>query len=440
VTPLSRGTQTACDTILTDASQSGRLPGVVAAVFGPDGVLWNGAFGTTASQYRVGSITKTFTAVAVLQLREEGALELDDLLVEHVPDAPYPEASLRDLLAHRSGLTAEPSGPWWERSPGVEWSELVRTNRSATRVLPPHARFHYSNLGYALLGEVVARHRAASWYDAIRAGLLEPLGMHETTYLPLEGAAQGTSRDPGTGELVAEPAFDSVAMAPAGQLWSTVPDLVRWGSFLVDGGKGVASPAVLVEMRTASSADPDTQHTGAYGLGLRLRWRGSSTLIGHTGSMPGFLAALFVDPVSGIGAVALTNATVGIAPEELVAGLVDAAEPSLTRAGPPAAAVCEEATELAGEWYWGNTSLLAEPSSAGFDLRGPNGSVRFVRVETDEYQGVDGYYAGERLQVIRRCDGSVSYLEVVTFVFTRMPYDPHAPIPGGAPRRLSLPG
>jgi CubicO group peptidase (beta-lactamase class C family) len=413
---------------------------VVAAVFCRDGVLWSAASGATASQYRVGSITKTFTAVAVLQLREEGALDLDDLLVEHVPDAPYSEASLRDLLAHRSGFTAEPTGPWWERSPGVQWPELAQANRAAARVFPPHARFHYSNLGYALLGEVVARRRAVSWYDAVRSGLLEPLGIHDTTYLPLEGAAQGTSRDPSTGELVAEPVFDSVAMAPAGQLWSTVPDLARWGRFLLDGGDGIASPAVLAEMRTASSADPDTQHTGAYGLGLRLRWRGASTLIGHTGSMPGFLAALFADPLSGVGAVVMTNATVGIAPEELAAALVEAVEPSLRRPDPPPPEVDEKTIELAGEWYWGNSPLLAEPSAEGFRLHGPSGAVRFVRVEPDGYQGVDGYYAGERLRVIRRADRSVAYLEVVTFVFTRVPYDPHAPIPGGAPLRLSSPG
>jgi CubicO group peptidase (beta-lactamase class C family) len=441
--PLSVAIRAACDSILTDAGESGRLPGVVASVFRRDEQLWTAGFGATASQYRVGSITKTFTAVALLRLREEGLLDLDDPLGRHLPDASFPTASLRDLLAHRSGLTAEPTGPWWERSPGVPWPELAAANRSAARVFPPHARYHYSNLGYALLGQVVARHRAMSWYEVVRHDLLAPLGLNATTYHPLDDAAQGTSRDPRSGDLVAEPAFDSVAMAPAGQLWSTVSDLARWGNFLLGGAAGIASASVMTEMRTAQSADADTQHVGAYGLGLRLRWRQASTLVGHTGSMPGFLAALFADPVSGIGAVVLTNATTGVAPEQLAVDLIEAAEQELGSPVAPAeraAAPTAASAELAGEWYWGNTPLRALPVPDGFQLHGPNGTVTFQAVEPDGYRGVDGYYAGEHLRVVRRGDGSVSHLEVVTFVFTRLPYDGRAPIPGGPPRRLSSPG
>jgi hypothetical protein len=194
----------------------------------------------------------------------------------------------------------------------------------------------------------------------------------------------------------------------------------------------------VTQMRTAHSADPDTQHTGAYGLGLRLRWRSASTLVGHTGSMPGFLAALFADSVSGVGAVVLTNATVGLSPEELAAALVEAAEPALSRQDEPTSpSVASSAAELAGEWYWGNSPLQVEPTSSGFRLHGPNGSLAFDVVETDLYQGRQGYFAGERLRVLRRPDGSIRYLEVVTFVFTRVPYDPQAPMPGGVPRQLS---
>jgi CubicO group peptidase (beta-lactamase class C family) len=438
--PLPDATERTCDQVLADARRRSNLPGVVAGVFSRAGLLWTGAVGATAAQYRVGSITKTFTAVAVLQLCEDKAVDLDDPVAVHVPDAPYPEATVRDLLAHRSGLTAEPTGPWWERSPGIPWPDLADMNRSAGRVLPAHSRHHYSNLGYALLGEVVARHRGMAWYDAVRVGLLKPLRLHETTYLPLTGAAEGTSRDPHSGELVGEPAFDSGAMAPAGQLWSTVSDLARWGSVLVDGSVGIVSPDLVTQMRTAHSADPDTQHTGGYGLGLRLRWRSGSTLVGHTGSMPGFLAALFADSVTGIGAVVLTNATAGLSPEELAAALVEAVEPALSQQEGTSLSVAPSTAELAGEWYWGNSPLQLEPSSSGFRLHGPNGSLAFDPVEPDVYQGREGYFAGERLRVLRRADGSLWYLEVVSFVFTRVPYDPDAPIPGGVPRRLSSPG
>ncbi len=422
------------------------LPGIVAGVFGDDGLLWEGRAGGTARQYRIGSITKTVTAVAVLQLREQGLLDLDDQLRRYVPDTPYPQASLRDLLEHRSGLTAEPSGSWWERSPGVEWPALAAANTAPAAAWPPRVRYHYSNLGFALLGEVVARRTGQSWYDAVHARILAPLGLHETTYLPSADAAVGTSRNPRSGALVKEPAFDSAAMAPAGQLWSTVADLGTWGSFLVRGNDDVLPVSVLTEMRTASSADPETQHQGAYGLGLRLRWRSSSTLVGHTGSMPGFLAAVFTDAISGVGAVVLANATVGIAPEDLAAALVEQTEPHIRGASLPGTAPrsehSAEATtdsavdELAGEWFWGNSLLTIVVRGLGFSLRAPNGWRTFERVERDSYVGLDGYYAGERLHLVRRLDGSLSHLEVVSFIFTRKPYDPSAPIPGGVPEPL----
>lgn len=445
---LSRKATAACSGVLEAADQATVLPGIVAAVFTSEGMVWQETRGKTFRQYRIGSITKTVTAVAILRLREQGALGLDDRLASHVPDAPYPDVTLKDLLAHRSGLTAEPAGPWWERSPGVSWPALAAANRSAPRVFEPQARYHYSNLGYALLGEVVARHRGMSWYDAVRADVLQPLGLYDTTYLPFQDAAPGTSRDVRTGDLMQEPALDSVAVAPAGQLWSTAADLARWGSFLVQGREGILQAAVLAEMRTVQSADPDTQHLGAYGLGLRLRWRPSSTLVGHTGSMPGFLAAVFTDASSGVGAVVLTNATTGIAPEEVAARLVEAAEPTIVAPGKPQAGAdvvgpefqpASVSNELAGEWFWGNTLMSVEPTPEGFRLHEPHGVRTFTRLEPDVYQGIDGYYAGERLDVLRRSDGSISHLDVVSFVFTRTPYDPDAPIPGGVPAPVNWP-
>jgi len=442
---LAAATEAACGALLTQLSTDCRLPGVVAAAFAPAGLAWEGRRGDTFGQYRIGSLTKTFTAVAVLQLRELGRVDLADAISDHVADSPYPRATLRELLAHCSGMTAEPAGPWWERSPGARWDQLERANRSRVEVFRPGERFHYANLGFALLGELVARHRNLSWYDAVARHILAPLGLGETTYHPSAAAAKGTSRDPRTTRLMREPAFDSLAMAPAGQLWSTAGDLARWGSFLVNGDDAVLPREVLVEMRTAQSADPDVQHLGAYGLGVRLRWRPHSTLVGHTGSMPGFLAAMFADTRSGVGAVILTNATTGLVPEKVAAQLVDLVEPELvaaeTEPGPATATSSSPAADLGGEWFWGNTAMEVKPTSAGFTLSAGPEKRTFLRVGDDVYLGLDGYYAGERLQVVRRSGGAISHLEVVTFILTRIPYDPAAPIPGGPPEEaLSWPG
>src|SRR5580700_1867369 len=111
-------------------------------------------------QYRAGSITKTFIAVAVLRLRDEGRVDLSDPVGRHVTDAGGAGGlAVGQLLSHTSGLRAETAGPWWERA-------AQSLGPGAPR-LPPGWQFHYSNVGYALLGERVARLRGGPWYDVI---------------------------------------------------------------------------------------------------------------------------------------------------------------------------------------------------------------------------------------------------------------------------------
>lgn len=423
------------DQLVEDAARAAQAPSLRAATFDVGGVTWAGEIGDVARQYRIGSITKTFTAVLVMRLRDEGRLDLNDRLGLHLPDAPYADATIRDLLAHRSGMTAEPAGEWWERTPGTSWSDLVAANAAETRVFAPAARHHYSNLGYALLGQLVARCRELSWYEAVTTELLNPLGLAGTTYRAGTGAAVGTSRNPLTGELQGEPAQDTKAMAPAGQLWSTPSDLATWARVIAGVESDLLALDSAVEMRTAQAAEPEDQHIGAYGLGLRLRWTPGGTLVGHTGSMPGFLAALFVDPVSLRGAVVMSNVTTGIQPEGLAADLIRTAAPARDdRAAErsPAEPVGPFA-ELAGRWYWGNTEMTAVVTPDGFRLTRRGEDAGFRATGEDRFVGLNDYWAGETLRVHRDASGAVRRLEVVTFILTRTPYDPDAPIPGGPP-------
>ena len=148
--------------------------------------------------------------------------------------------TVRDALAHSSGMQSEPRGPWWERTRGGDFTALAAANDGSGRVAPAGAWFHYSNLGYGLLGEVVARRFGAPWRALVSERLLQPLGMRATSYLPRPGAQPGWSVDHFTGVRVHEPLTDTGAMAPAGQLWSTLADLVTWGQVL-----GGARPDVL---------------------------------------------------------------------------------------------------------------------------------------------------------------------------------------------------
>ena len=96
-----------------------------------------------------------------------------------------------------------------------------------------------------------------------------------------------------------------------------------------------------------------------------------------------------------------------------------------------------DAVELEGDWFWGNTPMRLTPSEDGFSLSSSGATRRFARRDRDRFVGLDGYFAGEELVVHRRSDATPWYLEVVTFVLTREPYDASAPIPGGPPIQLA---
>lgn len=424
------------DDCLAALQAEGRLPSVVAGISRAGEQVWQGAAGsapapTADTSYRIGSITKTLTAVLALQLRDEGRLRLDDPVGTHVAETAWGDATLRGLLSHTAGLPSEPVGPWWERSAGVPTPDLLAANDASRRVAPAGDFFHYSNLGYGLLGEVVARLCGASWWEVVQERLLGPLGMGATTYDAPPGAATGWSVDHFAGTLTPEPSPDTVAMAPAGQLWSTIADLLRWADFLAVGHPDVLSASTLAEMR---GHHPPAD---SYGLGLRLLQVGGHTMIGHTGSMPGFMASLFVDPLRRDAVAVLTNATTGLGPE-LVPARFLGGEPASAPTQPwrpTSGSLPDDVTAALGLWFWGNTAFALEwwgDELRVRDLRTGQVTDRFGWAD-GRLVGTEGYHRGEHLEVRRRDDGAISHLECATFVYTRTPYDPAAPIPGGHP-------
>ena len=325
------------------------MPSVVAGVVRDGALLWSAGRGrlpdgTTPDadvQYRIGSITKTFTAALVIRLRDDGLLRLDDTLEQYVPGTPLGGATLRDLLSHRAGLQAETSGPWWERTAGGAWPALAETLTAGTRALQPGERFHYSNLGFGVLGEVVARLRGRPWEACVAAELLRPLGMVRTTARPQPPAAPGLAVHPWADLVLPEPEHDAGAMAPAGQLWSTVTDLAMWATALLGDGGGVISAESAEELRTPVALEPDPDGWSGYGLGVQAWPNG---MVGHGGSMPGFLAGLVGRP-HGDAAIVMANGTAGLdrtLNRDLVA-IVEEEEPRLPAEwvpGPPPTTTC----------------------------------------------------------------------------------------------------
>jgi CubicO group peptidase (beta-lactamase class C family) len=416
--------------------REGRAPSLAAGVVRDGGLAWSTGRGAvpephTDVQYRLGSISKTVTAIAVMRLRDEGLLHLDDALDRHLPGTPFGHRTIGQLLSHLAGGAAESPGGWWERTPGGSLADLTLTPDSV--VLGAARRFHYSNLGFGLLGELVARARGASWDDVVTAEVLAPLGMGRTTPRPSAPAAEGFAVHPWADVVLAEPEHHAGVMAAAGQLWAPLDDLARFAAFLLGDTADVLDPATLEEMTVPAGVDGSAPSWSAYGLGLQVLRVDDRTLVGHGGSMPGFLAGVFVDREERTGAVSLCNSTTGVDP--LVFGLLAdlrAAEPRIVDAWTPSASPVP--LEQLGVWYWGPSAYLLRAVGEGMLHLGPmpgrsGRASRFRAAEGGAWLGLDGYYAGEPLRI------AADHLDLGTFIFTRAPYDPEAPVPGGVDDR-----
>jgi CubicO group peptidase (beta-lactamase class C family) len=429
------------------AQAEGRAPSLVAALVRGGRTVWHGARTSVDGhapdetvQYRIGSITKTFTAVLVMRLRDEGLLDLGDPLEKHLPGTGVGEATIAELLAHSAGLAAESPAPWWERTPGSLRPELSDVLGERPLLHPVGRRHHYSNPGYTLLGALVEELRGAPWEEVLRGEILEPLGLHRTSAQPQPPHAGGWAVHPWADALLPEPLEDLGRMAPAGQLWSTTGDLARFAAFLAVGDDRVLSAESVREMRTpaAPAEVSDVLDGVTYGLGMQLQSRDGRLLVGHSGSLPGFLANLTIGVEDDVAAVVLANCTsgplLGAVGADLVR-IVAEAEPRIPEPWRPLREVDPALLDLAGQWYWGTYAyglrVTADDRLALGPLTGNGRRARFRSNGDGTWTGLEGYFAGELLRPVRRPDGSVSHLDLGSFVFTRQPYDTEAPVPGG---------
>lgn len=192
------------------------------------------------------------------------------------------------------------------------------------------------------------------------------------------------------------------------------------------------------EMRAPAAPAEAGDWAGTYGLGLQAVRRGNRTLLGHTGSLPGFLATLWFSVEDDVAAVVLSNATsgplVGAVAADLLQIVADA-EPRIPEPWRPLPEVDEELLALTGPWYWGTQvhalKLLAGGGWSSSRCGAAGRAARFQARPDGTWTGLNGYYAGETLRVVRADDGTVDHLDLGSFVFTREPYDRSAAIPGG---------
>ena len=395
--------------------QADRLPSVAAAVVRGGEVVWRGAVGTASyeegreanvdTQYRIGSITKTFTAVAVMQLRDAGLLDLDDRLEQHVEVRAH-SPTIRRLLAHLSGFQREPGDIWIDgRAPTM--ADLLARTEQFEVVLPAARAHHYSNLAYGLLGAVVEARGGTTYTDYVDEHVIRPLGLARTTWQPQEPFAQGYLVDEYENVVHREPHTDLGGIASMGQLWSTVDDLCSWAAFLARGRDGVLAAETIEEMWFPQVlVNPDRWDAG-WGLGLELVQRDGRVFGGHGGAMPGHLAGVHVHRRSGVGAAVLTNSGTRGKTRDLALDLVAATfehlpeEVESWRPGPPAP---DDVRAILGRWWsegnefvftWERGTLVARLLGASPWVE----PSEFVRTDGGGFRVARGRERGERLRI-----------------------------------------
>ena len=415
-----------------------RLPSVAAAAVRGGELIWSDAVGladvesgeevTPDHQYRIASITKTFTAVAVMQLRDAGKLALDDPLDRHIAGAAR-TPTLRLLLSHASGLQREPPGRVWETLSFPSREELVAGLEDSEQVLPAGAYRHYSNLAFALLGEVVARVSGQAYEDYVDERVIRPLGLERTTWRSAGPAATGYFVDPWADTASREPVAEGRATASAGELWSTAPDLCRWAAFFADPDEDVLARDTVEEMHAFQTmSDLETWSLG-HGLALMLMRKGDRVFSGHSGAHLGFLSNVACHRPTRTGAAVVTNSSSGVAITALGVELADAvaatwpADPAVWHPGqtPPA-----ELEGVLGHWWSegmeylfryrdGRLEALLRDAVPGQDV------TRFEPEGPDVYRAVDGLERGELLRVVRDEAGRVVRIELAGYPFARRP-------------------
>lgn len=268
----------------------------------------------TRTAFRIGSITKLFTAMTALRLAETGRLDLDAPAASLVPELDrlaYPSAdarrlTVRDILTHTAGLARNPDLPPLHVDDAATREQLMRAIDGMSLVRGPGLAYEYSNLGFGLLGHIVAAASGQPYHDAIRGAVLEPLGMRATVWERSDVAgdrlAIGHAVKDGRIEVVQPTRHGDIDAA--GGLFSTVEDLARFAAFQLAAwpprGEPEAGPLTRATLREAQS--------------LRgLTWRVSQGcdqvhVVGHSGAVDGYHATLRILPNAGIGVIVLANA------------------------------------------------------------------------------------------------------------------------------------
>ena len=335
------------DRLMRDFAERSRVPGIAYGIVVDGRLAHVGTAGfrelssrapvDTGTVFRIASMTKSFTAAAILQLRDAGLLALDDPAERYVPElaglryptADAPKITIRHLLSHAAGFPED--NPWGDQqlaATDAEMSAMIQGGIPFSTA--PGTAYEYSNFGFAILGRIIANVSGMPYPRYITERVLLPLGMTSTVLeasaVPPGRLAHGYRlRD---GEWIEEPPLPDGAFGPMGGMLTSVSDLGRWVGFMLDAWPprdaaehGPLRRASVREMQQVAryggaSAVRDTAagtvalSAGGYGYGLGIRQTCAfRTVVSHSGGLPGFGSLMRWLPEHGVGIVAMGNLT-----------------------------------------------------------------------------------------------------------------------------------
>lgn len=354
------------DWLLAGLVEQDAAPGVAYGVFNRNGLIHTGGLGTTTIQahqaptehtaFRIASMSKSFTAAAVMLLVERGDVELDRAVHEIVPEVPgpphyssdSPPMTVRMLLSMSGGLAND--DPWADRQESISVEQFGQILKAPIAfIAAPGTRYEYANLGYAMLGRVAEVVSGRSFVDFVTKEFIDPLGLSATGYdnsiAAPDGVADGHARI--AGQWRTEPVSQPGVFSSIGGVFSTVADLTTWTSWLCsafpardDADTGPLSRASRRLMQQAHRAMPLTDYPASddrlkpsglqfnsYGFGVIVTsGKKSGDIVSHSGGYPGFGSHMRWHPQTGIGLIALANgryAPCSIVGEKAMQALLD---------------------------------------------------------------------------------------------------------------------
>ncbi len=424
--PQVRDAVTLLDLWIQEQMAYQQIPGLAVGIVYDQEMIWSKGYGvsdlesqtpaTPATLFRLGSISKLFTASAILQLRDEGKLRLDDPIAQHLAwfklqssFEEAPEITIRHLLTHTAGLPREGAFPYWTTHEFPTREEVIAAVSTQPAIFPPAKTYKYSNLGMALLGEIIAAVSGETYADYIQKHIIDPLGMTHSTVIPSEDVRRQMAtaymrRQPDGSREVME-YYETKGMAPAANIVSSVDDLARFAALHLraapESGDGeVLKASTLYEMQRPHWVY--SNWSGGRGLGFGISRRSDKTLVSHGGWIGGNRTHLLLVPADKLAIIAMVNADDGI-PYQFSYQALDLVGEAIaaSTAQPPSERQVDPAWErylglYTDPWGWEHQVMILDEGLVLYSHNYPpeddaaEGLTRLEPVEGDTFEMSDG--------------------------------------------------